>query len=403
MATLEDAGLYSRRGFMHGMKPQPGRTQRIQEAPIAKLISDAKLPSDIVDLGQGVPFYGPPKEAMLAATAAIQEESGFRYSPDSGFPELRETIARKLASENGVEADMSRNIMVTAGANQAFVNAVLSITRPGDEVLVISPHYFNHVMAVQLAGCKPVVIDTDRNYQPIVERIGKRISKRARAVVLVSPSNPTGAVYSKDTIDEIGALCAKNGIYLITDETYEHFVYDDAKFVSALSLDKEIEYTISLFSFSKSYGMSGYRIGYAVFPASIYREMLKVQDTLTICAPSPLQFAAEAAMRLGAAYPKQFIPRIERVRRIFVERLTGLDFVEMPVTKGSYYFLLRLRTKKSDWNIAKRLIEEYGVITIPGGVFGTRYPALRVAYANVDESMAEKGISRLEKGLQEML
>ena len=388
---------------MHGMKPRPGRTQRIQEAPIVKLISDSKLPSDVVDLGQGVPFYGPPKEAMLAATEALQEESGFKYSPDSGFPALRETIARKLASENGVKADPSSNIMVTAGANQAFVNAILSITRPGDHVLVLSPYYFNHVMAVQLAGCKPVVIDTDRNYQPIVERIGKRISKRARAIVLVSPSNPTGAVYSKDTINEIGKLCAKNGIYLITDETYEHFIYDDAKFVSALSLDKEIEHTISLFSFSKSYGMSGYRIGYAIFPASIYREMLKVQDTLTICAPSALQFAAEAAMRLGAAYPKQFIPRIERVRRIFVERLTGLDFVEMPVTKGSYYFLLRLRTKKSDWNIAKRLIEEYGVITIPGGVFGTRYPALRVAYANVDESMAEKGISRLEKGLQEIL
>ena len=385
------------------MKPRPGRTQRIQEAPIVKLISDSKLPSDVVDLGQGVPFYGPPKEAMLAGTEALQEESGFKYSPDSGFPELRETIARKLAFENGVKVDSSSNIMVTAGANQAFVNAILSITRPGDHVLVLSPYYFNHVMAVQLAGCKPVIIDTDRDYQPIVERLGRRINKRARAIVLVSPSNPTGAVYSKDSINEIGKLCAKNGIYLITDETYEHFIYDDAKFVSALSLDKEIEHTISLFSFSKSYGMSGYRIGYAVFPASIYREMLKVQDTLTICAPSALQFAAEAAMRLGAAYPKQFIPRIERVRRIFIDRLTGLDYVAMPVTKGSYYFLIRLRTKKSDWNIAKRLIEEYGVVTIPGGVFGTRYPALRVAYANVDESVAEKGISRLEKGLQEIL
>ena len=403
MASSGSAGLYSRRSFLHAMKPQPGRTQRIQEAPIVKLISDSKLPSDVVDLGQGVPFYGPPKEAMLAATEALQEESGFKYSPDSGFPALRETIARKLASENGVEADPSNNIMVTAGANQAFVNAILSITQPGDHVLVLSPYYFNHIMAVQLAGCKPVVIGTDRDYQPIVERIGKRISKRARAIVLVSPSNPTGAVYSKDTINEIGKLCAKNGIYFITDETYEHFIYDDAKFVSALSLDKEIEHTISLFSFSKSYGMSGYRIGYAIFPAGIYREMLKVQDTLTICAPSAFQVAAEAAMRLGAAYPKQFIPRIERVRKIFIQRLAGLDFVEMPVTKGSYYFLLRLRTKKSDWNIAKRLIEKYGVITIPGGVFGTIYPALRVAYANVDESMAEKGISRLEKGLQEML
>jgi aspartate/methionine/tyrosine aminotransferase len=385
------------------MKPRLGRTQSIQEAPIVKLISDSKLPSDIVDLGQGVPFYGPPKEAMLAATEALQEESGFKYSPDSGFPELRETIARKLASENGVEADPSSNIMVTAGANQAFVNAILSITRPGDHVLVLSPYYFNHTMAIQLAGCKPVVIDTDRNYQPIAQRIRKRISTRVRAVVMVSPCNPTGAVYSRDTIKEIGELCAKNGLCLISDETYEHFVYDDAKFVSALSLDQEIEHTISLFSFSKSYGMSGYRIGYAVFPASIYREMLKVQDTLTICAPSALQVAAEAAMRMGAAYPKQFIPRIERVRKIFVQRLSDLDLVEMPVTKGSYYFLLRLKTKKSDWNIAKRLIEEHGVITIPGGVFGTTYPALRVAYANVDEGMAQEGISRLEKGLQQIL
>jgi aspartate/methionine/tyrosine aminotransferase len=403
MATLEDTGLYPRCGFMHGMKPRPGRTQKIQEAPIVKLITESKLPSDVVDLGQGVPFYGPPKEAIFAAREALQDESGFKYSPDSGFLDLRETIVRKLVSENGVEADPSSNIMVTAGANQAFANSLLSITRPGDHVLVISPYYFNHVMAIQLAGCKPVVIETGGDYQPIVERIARRITKRARAVVLVSPNNPTGAVYSRQTINEIGALCAKNGLHLITDETYEHFVYDGAEFVSALSLDKDIEHTISLFSFSKSYGMSGYRIGYAVFPVGIYSEMLKVQDTLTICAPSALQDAAEAAMKLGAAYPKQFIPQIEKMRKIFIDRLTGSHFVEMPITKGSYYFLLRLRTKKSDWNIARKLIEEYGVITIPGEVFGTRYPALRVAYANVDESMAVEGISRLEKGLQEIL
>jgi aspartate/methionine/tyrosine aminotransferase len=293
--------------------------------------------------------------------------------------------------------------MVTAGANQAFANAILSITRPGDHVLVLSPYYFNHVTAIQLAGCKPVVVDVNRNYQPIVDRIRRAIGKRARALVLVSPSNPTGAVYSKETLKEVGELCAENGLYLITDETYEHFVYDDAQFVSALSLDKKIEHTISLFSFSKSYGMSGYRIGYAVFPAHLAREMLKIQDTLTICAPSAFQVAAQAAMSLGAVYPSQFIPRIDRVRRVFIERLTGLDLLEMPVTKGSYYFLPRLKTRKSDWNIAKRLIEEHGVVTVPGTVFGTRFPALRLAYANVDERMAEKGILRLERGLREIL
>jgi aspartate/methionine/tyrosine aminotransferase len=385
------------------MKPQPGRTEKIQEAPIVKLIADSNVPSEVVDLGQGVPFYGPPREAIRAAAGALDKESGFKYSPDAGKASLRQTIAEKLASENRVDADSDNNIMVTAGANQAFVNAILCLTRPGDHVLVLSPYYFNHVMAVELAGCKPVIVDTDSDFQPLVECIGRCITKRVRAVVLVSPNNPTGAVYSKDALREIGALCAENDLYLITDETYEHFVYDDAKHVSALELDKSIEYTISLFSFSKSYGMSGYRIGYAVFPKHLYTEMLKVQDTVTICAPSPLQIAAEAAMKLGAAYPRQFIPRIEKARKIFIERLAGFDFVEMPVTKGSYYFMLRLKTKKSDWDIAKRLIEEYGVITIPGQVFGAKYPALRIAYANVDESLAAKGASRLTRGLKDVL
>ena len=385
------------------MKPQPGRTEKIQEAPIVKLIADSNIPSDVVDLGQGVPFYGPPGEAIRAAAGALGRESGFKYSPDAGKASFRQTIAEKLASENSVDADSDNNIMVTAGANQAFVNAVLCLTKPGDHVLVLSPYYFNHVMAVELAGCKSVVVDTDSNFQPLIECIDRCITKRVRAIVLVSPNNPTGAVYSKDALREISALCAENDLYLIADETYEHFVYDDAKHVSALELDKGIEHTISLFSFSKSYGMSGYRIGYAVFPKHIYTEMLKVQDTVTICAPSPLQIAAEAAMKLGAAYPRQFIPRIEKAREIFIERLAGFDFVEMPVTKGSYYFMLRLRTKKSDWDIAKRLIEEHGVITIPGQVFGAKYPALRIAYANVDESLAAKGASRLTRGLKDVL
>ncbi len=216
------------------MKPQPGRTERIQEAPIVKLIADSNVPSDVVDLGQGVPFYGPPGEAIRAAAGALDKESGFKYSPDAGMTSLRETIAEKLASENRVDADSDNNIMVTAGANQAFVNAVLCITKPGDHVLVLSPYYFNHVMAVELAGCKPMVVDTDSNFQPIIERIDRSITKRVRAIVLVSPNNPTGAVYSKNALREIGALCAENGLYLIADETYEHFVYDDAKHVSAL-------------------------------------------------------------------------------------------------------------------------------------------------------------------------
>jgi len=128
-----------------------------------------------------------------------------------------------------------------------------------------------------------------------------------------------------------------------------------------------------------------------------------VQDTLTICPPSPLQFAAEAAIRLGAVYPKKFIPAIETVRGIFAESLPSLRRVELPVTKGSYYFMLRLKTKRRDWVIARKLIEEYGVITVPGEVFGMTRPALRVAYANVEEQEAEEGIARLTRGLEYIL
>jgi len=173
--------------------------------------------------------------------------------------------------------------------------------------------------------------------------------------------------------------------------------------VSALRFDGRIEHTISLYSFSKSYGMTGYRIGYAVLPEHLYSEMLKVQDTLTICPSSPLQFAAEAAIKLGATYPTKFIPAIEKARKIFVENLPSLRYAQMPVTRGSYYFTVRLKTKKTDWVIARKLIEEYGVITIPGEAFGTKYPALRVAYANVDEQKAEEGIARLTRGLEKIL
>jgi len=385
------------------MNPEPGRTWEIQEAPIHKILTDSKIPEDVIDLGQGLPFFGPPKEAVLAAAEALGKETGFKYSHHAGMRSLREAIAWKLASENGIDADVENNIMVTAGGNQAFANSVLSITKPGDAIILIAPYYFSHIMAVQLAACKAVVVETDSDYQPLVDRIAEKVTKRTKAIVLVSPNNPTGAVYAENQIREIASLCTQNDMYLISDNTYEHFVYDDAEYVSALRFDKAIERTISLYSFSKSYGMAGYRIGCTVFPEHLYSELLKVQDTLTICPPAPLQFAAEAATRLGAAYPKRFIPQIEKARRVFTQRLAGLACAEMPVTKGSYFFLLRLKTEKRDWTIAKRLIEEYGVITIPGEVFGTRYPALRLAYGNVDERLAEEGIARLRRGLEAML
>jgi len=198
--------------LISSMKLEFGRTQKIQEAPIEKILTESKIPDDVIDLGQGVPFYGPPKEAVLAASQALDKESGFKYSPDAGTASLREAIVEKLAIQNGINADAEKNVMVTAGCNQAFVNSVLTVTSPGDHVILLAPYYFNHVMAVQLAGCKPVIVDTDRDYQPQVERIAKNVTKSARAIVLVSPNNPTGAVYGDRQIKAIARICCENQI-----------------------------------------------------------------------------------------------------------------------------------------------------------------------------------------------
>ncbi len=385
------------------MPPKFGRTEKVQDAPIQKLLSEVKQPKDTISLGQGIPFFGPPEEAIAAATAALSDELYFKYTEDAGLPSLRGAISKKLDLENKIKVDSDTNVMVTAGGNQAFINAIMAITNLDDDILILSPYYFNTIMAVKLAGCNPITVDTDENYQPNPSTIFSQVTPRTRAIVTISPNNPSGAVYDEDALKQINEFCAKKGIYHISDEAYEHFIFDDANHISALSFDSEITHTISLYSFSKSYGMSGYRVGYMVYPSELHNELLKVQDTIGICPPGPSQAAAEAALKVGSKYPRKFLPTISQVRHMFVDELKAIENIYMPDTKGSFYFLLRLHTNKSSWEIAKRLIEEFGLITIPGEVFGMGSPSLRVSYGNLQVPQAKEGITRLVTGLDEIM
>lgn len=381
------------------------RCSAIRPAPIIKLLLEVDMPNDVVSLGQGVPFFPPPKEVISVIQQASAQSEGYRYTQDVGRAEVLEAVVKKLKQENKITANPNRNIMMTAGGNQAFLNALLSITDCGDEIIVISPTYFNHVMAIKLAGCQPILLETrpEDGYLPDIEQIKNAISPRTKALVSISPNNPTGAVYPQKLLKSINDLCAEHTIYHISDEVYEYFVFDDAKHVSPGSFDSNLSHTISLFSFSKAFSMSGYRIGYMVYPDHLSEDLLKVQDTIGICAPAPSQIGGLAALQIGKSYVETYLDVMRTTRRIFAETLENLDNVVFSKTNGSYYFFVGLETTKHARNICKKLISEYGVVTLSGDIFDCSTPSIRLSYGNVSEETAVEGMRRLQKGLEALL
>jgi aspartate/methionine/tyrosine aminotransferase len=357
-----------------------------------------------ISLGQGVAYYGPPPEAAKAIEAFLASPGSHPYKPDAGLPELRAAFEEKLRKENGIDAPFERKIIVTAGANQAFMNAVLAICDPGDEVVLLTPYYFNHEMAIALADCRPVCVPTDENYQPRLDAIEASITPKTRAVVTVSPNNPAGVVYSKETLTEINRLCARRGIYHVSDEAYEYFTYDGAEHFSPGSLGGD-EHTISIYSMSKAYGMASWRVGFLVAPEHLFDDLIKIQDTIIVCGPAISQAAAVEALRVGRAYCEKHLEVIDKVRRQVLSRLSGAsDLLTVPASRGAFYFLAKVRTSKDDLRLAKRLVREHRVAVIPGGTFGiTNGCFFRIAYGSLEPATAAEGIDRLIGGLREIL
>ena len=241
----------------------------------------------------------------------------------TGLPALVERLAHKLRTENGVDVDAGRRLMVTAGANMAFMHAVIAVTEPGDEIILPAPFYFNHEMAIQMAGCRAVAVPTDDRYQLRVDAIRSALTDRTRAIVTISPNNPSGAVFSEASLREVNALCRDRGLYHIADEVYEYFTYGDARHVSPGSFAGAEGHTISLYSLSKAYGFAGWRIGYMVYPDHLASAMIKSQDTILICPPVISQEAALAAIEVGRAYCEPFVRELAETRGVVLDALRG--------------------------------------------------------------------------------
>ena len=349
-------------------------------------------------------YYGPPPESLVAANEALADPATHRYGPVTGQPVLVQKITRKLQNDNGILVGPENVVVVTAGSNLAFYQALLAIADTGDEIVLLRPYYFNHEMAVRMANCVPVLVDVDANYQLDPARILSAITKKTRAIVTISPNNPTGAVYSRDRLVEINRICSMRDIYHIHDEAYEYFTYDGAEHYSPASALDTVRHTISLFSLSKSYGFAGWRIGYMVAPAHLMPALRKIQDTTLICPPIISQVAAVAALRVGRDYVRKQMEPIAAARTAFVEALSlSMGRENIGPVDGAFYLYLSLPSGYSPMKVTEQLIKEFGIAVIPGDTFGVEDRCtLRVSYGSMTGESLDEGLQRLVKGLQKI-
>jgi aspartate/methionine/tyrosine aminotransferase len=380
------------------------------QSPVIPVIADLiRAHPGTVSLGQGVVGYAPPAEAAAAIGRFLADPLNHRYQAVSGLPPLVEALARWMATEHGVRvgAEHGNRLMVTAGGNNAFLAAVLAIADPGDEVILPAPYYFNHEMAVTMSSCRPVPVPTDSAHQLDLAAIKAAITPRTRAIVTVSPNNPTGAVYPAAALRAVSALCAERGIFHLSDEAYAPFTWDGAEHFSPASLPGAAGHTISLHSLSKSFGFASWRIGWLVFPAALESALRKVQDTLLICPPVVSQFAAMGALEAGAGWVRKSAVGIAQNRRILRDLLRPLEEegrVTVPPAHGAFYFLVRARSTRPALEIAERLVREHGVAVIPGSAFGDAAGcSLRVAYGALTPATAAEGVGRLVNGLRALI
>ena len=378
----------------------PSRMQAVQ-SPIIPIVGELiRQHPGTISLGQGVVNYPPPQSAIDQITAFLSHAANHKYQAVEGIPQLKAAIAQKLTTENKIDLN-DREIVVTAGSNMAFLNVVLAITDPGDEIILQTPFYFNHEMAIEIASCRAVLVPTNEHYQLQPDLIRAAITARTRAIVTISPNNPTGVVYSESALREVNQLCCDADCFHITDEAYEYFTYGVNHF-SAASIAESVHHTISIFSLSKAYGFASWRIGYMVIPAFLLESIQKIQDTNVICPAVVSQFAAIGALQAGRSYCEEKLLGIAQVRKIVLDELHTIPHLcTVPQADGAFYFLLKVHTDLDSMELVKQLIQDHGVAVLPGFTFGLENGCyLRVGYGALEQETAIAGIRRLVTGLK---
>jgi aminotransferase len=385
----------------------PRVSRRVRRIPVSATKAMPVLADKIggcVSLGQGVPSFPTPPYVVEAVCNALRDNAASgKYSLQPGLLALREAIARSLQAEKGIYADPHTEIGVTVGAMEALLAAILTLIEPGDEVVLPSPTYASYIEQVMLADGVPVFAPLrSSDWGLDLEAVAAAITSRTRAVMLCNPSNPTGAVCPEAEVRALAELVRTRDLVLIYDETYDFLCYDGPSPLSPAALPGLAERVISVFSFSKKYAMTGWRVGYFTAPRSIMPEIMKVHDVAAICAPTPSQCAALAALGGPPGHAAEMKAALARRRDLCCRRLDALggafDYVR---PQGAFYVMARYRfTDALSRDVALQLLEEARVITVPGGSFGPGGEGhLRLSFGGT-EAEIETAFDRIEQWLQ---
>ncbi len=373
------------------------RLQGIQESIIREMTRLA-LKHNAINLSQGLPDFPPPPEVLDAAHQALDEGYN-QYSITWGLPETRTAIAQKVRRFYGVDVDPEHHVTVTCGVSEAIMAAVFSVVNPGDEVILFEPAHENFVPAIRFAGGRPVFIPLlPPSFELDENALRRAFSPRTRAILVNTPHNPTGKVFSQEELRIIGELAETWNTVIITDEIYEHIVYDGRRHVSPLTLMGLEQRVISLGGLSKTYAMTGWRLGYAIsLNLTLSTALRTVHDYLTICAPTPLQKAAIVALNVPNTYYDNLIREYTERRAVMMRALHDAGFIAHP-PQGAYYVLAdfqALRRRTSAMDFARWLTKTVGVAVVPGTAFyytpGLGETTVRFAFPKRVETLEEAG------------
>lgn len=345
-----------------------------------------------VNLSQGFPDFDPPKE-ILDRLAEVTKENFHQYSITWGAQNFREAVARKQSKLMGFDIDPNSEIVVTCGSTEAMMAAMMSVVNPGEKVIIFSPFYENYGADTILSGAEPIYVPlVPPEFSFDVDVLENAFKQNPKAIILCNPSNPCGKVFTLEELKIIADFAEKYDTFVITDEVYEHIVYEPYKHIYFASLPGMRERTISCSSLSKTYSITGWRLGYCIAPPEITDTIRKVHDFLTVGAAAPLQEAAVTGLNFGDEYYKALQDKYTHMRNLFIKGLDDVGLVHT-VPQGAYYILVDISEfgYDSDLDFCEKLAEKVGVGAVPGSSFfrepENRY--IRFHYAKKDETLNE--------------
>ena len=322
----------------------------------------------VFPMAQAVPWYPPPKEALSALSKKLGELSTSGYGPDPGFLETRRALARDFAERRGIAVEPETQLHLTCGASQAFLGALMACTDPGDRVIVLEPYYFDHVFAIEFGCLKTVSLPMEERdgWQLPVDAL-KSALPQAAALVLVNPGNPTGCVLSRQELSWLAEASGQHGCHLIIDETYQRFNFQGSDWHPWE--ESCCDHVITFGSFSKSYGMAGWRLGYMFGDARLMEQALKVQDSVVICPPTPSQIMLQTALELQGWVEERArgVLRRRELCRQAVDACSGLSWRQCG---GGFFTLAAIDSNQPSAGVSMELLERWGIATIPGAAFG---------------------------------